>query len=167
MNNCILRIYLRHHHFSAIALDKQSSNPRRWRKLFETASTKLIVNYLKKYETVFFFYFLDKPENLQLKTSAVDSKACKGESISINCSADAVPPVTSYELLENGSVILDISGMWSRTLSSRGVFIYKCVANNSLGSTESESVTVTVNGKQSYIFTSGYCVESFEMTCIS
>jgi len=100
---------------------------------------------------------------VQLKTSAVDSKACKGETISINCSADAVPDVTSYELLENGSVILGRSGMWSRTLSRGGVFIYKCVANNSLGSTESESVTVTVNGKQSFLLTTEYCVDFFEM----
>ena len=95
---------------------------------------------------------------MQLKTSAVDSKACKNETISIDCTADAVPVVTSYELLENGSVILDKSGMWSRTLSSGGVFIYKCVANNSLGSTESESVTVAVNGKQQFFSTTEYCV---------
>ena len=85
---------------------------------------------------------------MQLKTSAVGSKACKGETISINCSADAALFDTSYRLFENGSVISDKSGIWSRTLSTGGVFVYKCVANNSLaGSTESESVTVTVNGK--------------------
>ena len=88
---------------------------------------------------------------MQLKTSAVDSKTCQEETISINCLADAVPSVTSYELFENDSVIMGTSGMWSRTLSSGGVFLYKCVANNSLGSTESESVTVTVNGKQSFL----------------
>ena len=91
--------------------------------------------------------FTDPPENVQLETSAADNKVCEGETISINCSADALPSVISYQLLENGSVISDTSGMWSRTLSSGGVFIYKCVANNSLGSTDSESVTVTVNGK--------------------
>ena len=85
---------------------------------------------------------------MQLKTSAADNKACEGETISINCSADAVPSVISYELFERGSVILDKSGMWSTALSE-GVFIYRCVANNSLGSTESGSVTVTVNGKYS------------------
>ena len=95
---------------------------------------------------------------MQLKTSAVDSKTCQEETISINCSADAVPSVTSYELFENDSVIMGTSGMWSRTLSSGGVFVYKCVANNSLGSTESESVTVTVNGKQSFLLKTGYDV---------
>ena len=88
---------------------------------------------------------------MQLKASTVDAKSCKEDTISINCSADAVPSVKSYELLENDSVIVSTSGMWSKTLSSGGVFIYKCVANNSLGSRESESVTVTVNGKN-YFF---------------
>jgi len=88
---------------------------------------------------------LVKSENVQLETSAADNKACEDEIISINCSAVAVPSVTSYQLFENGSVVSDTSGIWIRTLF-RGVFIYKCVANNSLGSTESESVNVIVNG---------------------
>ena len=92
-------------------------------------------------------------------TSAVDGKTLKGETISINCSANAVPSVTSYELFENDSVIMGTSGMWSRTLSSGGVFIYNCVANNSLGSTESERVTVTVNGKISFLLKTEYDVE--------
>ena len=41
-----------------------------------------------------------------------------------------------------------VSGMWSKTLESKGVFVYKCAVNNSLGSEYSMSVTVTVNGKQ-------------------
>ena len=96
-----------------------------------------------------YYLFADPPENVEFETSSTNNKACEGETISINCSADAVPAVTSYELLENGSsVVSDMLGMWNRTLSSGGVFIYKCVANNSLGSTESEIVTVTVNGKR-------------------
>ena len=86
-----------------------------------------------------------------MKTSAVDGKTCKEETIRINCSANAVPSVTSYELFENDSMIMGTSGMWSKTVSSGGVYIYKCVANNSLGSTESESATVTINGKQSFL----------------
>ena len=95
---------------------------------------------------------------MQLKTSAVDSKTCQEETISINCSADAVPSEPSYELFENDSMIVGTSGKWSSTLSSGGVFVYKCVANNSLGSTESESVTVIVNGKQSFLLKTGYDV---------
>ena len=80
----------------------------------------------------------------------MDHKACTGEVISFNCSANANPGVTSYQLFENETAILNTSasGMWSKTLESEGVFVYKCVANNSLGSEYSMSVTVTVNGKE-------------------
>ena len=80
----------------------------------------------------------------------MDDKACTEEVISFNCSANANPGITSYQLFENKTAILNTSasGMWSKTLESEGVFVYKCVANNSLGSQYSTSVTVTVNGKQ-------------------
>ena len=80
----------------------------------------------------------------------MNNKACKGKVISFNCSANANPGVTSYQLFENETAILNTSasGMWNKTLESEGVFVYKCVANNSLGSEFSMSVTVTVNGKQ-------------------
>jgi len=90
--------------------------------------------------------FSVKPDNVQLETSADDNKACRGDEISINCSAVAVPSVTSYQLFENDIAILDSSGMWTRNLTTEGTFIYKCVANNSLGTGESASVAVTVNG---------------------
>ena len=80
----------------------------------------------------------------------MDHKACAGEVISFNCSANANPGVTSYQLFENETAILSTSasGMWNKTLESGGVFVYKCVANNSIGSEYSMSITVTVNGKQ-------------------
>ena len=47
---------------------------------------------------------------------------------------------------ESADLNTSASGMWSKTLESEGVFVYKCVANNSLGSEYSITVTVTVNG---------------------
>ena len=93
---------------------------------------------------------LDKPENVQLMSSSTNDKACTGKVISFNCSANANPGVTSYQLFENKTAILNTSalGMWIKTLENEGVFVYKCVANNSLGSEYSMSVTVTVNGEQ-------------------
>ena len=90
--------------------------------------------------------FSVKPENVQLETSAANNKACRDDVVSINCSADAVLSEISYQLFENDKAILDTSGMWTRNLTTEGTFIYKCMANNSLGTGESESVTVTVNG---------------------
>ena len=80
----------------------------------------------------------------------MNDKACTGKVVGFNCSANANPGVTSYQLFENETAILNTSasGMWNKTLESEGVFVYKCVANNSLGSEYSMSVTVTVNGKE-------------------
>ena len=80
----------------------------------------------------------------------MDNNACAGEVISFNCSANANPGVTSYRLFENESAILNTStsGMWGKHLENKGVFVFKCVAKNSLGSACSTSVTVAVNGKQ-------------------
>ena len=80
----------------------------------------------------------------------MNDKACTGKVISFTCSADANPRVTSYQLFENQKAILNTSasGTWSKTLKIEGVFVYKCVANNSLGSEYSMNLSVTVNGKQ-------------------
>ena len=55
--------------------------------------------------------------------------------------------MTSYQLLENETAILDTSGRWNKTLAT-GVLIYKCVASNSVGRTQSVNVAVTVNGEK-------------------
>ena len=80
----------------------------------------------------------------------MNDKACTGKVISFTCSADADPRVTSYQLFENKKAILNrsASGTWIKTLESEGTFVYKCVANNSLGSEYSMNVPLTVNGKQ-------------------
>ena len=95
-----------------------------------------------------FVILLDKPETVDLKKSSFTSKNCRGDIISFNCSADANPFVTSYQLFENETAILDTnpSGMWNRRLPAGGVFIYKCMANNYLGSEDSLPVIVEVNG---------------------
>ena len=85
---------------------------------------------------------------MRFTTSVIDYKACQGDTISFNCSADAKPVVMSYHLSKNNTAIdVSLSGMWSETLASVGVLVYKCVAENSLGTAVSTDVTVTVNGK--------------------
>ena len=89
---------------------------------------------------------------MKLTASVMDNKACKGDMIGFNCSADANPSVTSYQLFENDSAILatNLLGMWKRNVSTGGVFVYKCMANNSVGSEVSSFVMVTVNGKVNF-----------------
>ena len=96
-----------------------------------------------------FVTFSDKPENFQFKASEPD--VCQGEVINFTCSADGNPAVYSYQLYENDTLVTDGSnslGMWNRTMSTGRMFIYKCEANNTAGTGQSESVTVTVNGEQ-------------------
>ena len=85
---------------------------------------------------------------MQLTTSVIDNKACQGNTITFNCSADAEPGVTIYQLFKNDTAMtVSLSGMWSETLTSGGVFVYKCVAINTLGTASSTDVTVSVYGK--------------------
>ena len=95
---------------------------------------------------------LDKPENFQFATSEVDF--CKDKVINFTCSADGNPAVHTYQLFENDTLVTEGSnshGKWNKAMSTGGVFIYKCVANNTVGIGIIESVNVTVNGKQDTI----------------
>ena len=95
-----------------------------------------------------FYSILDPPENVQLITNATASKACQNDVVYFMCSADAVPSAMSFQLFkDNVPMETSDSGMWAKPLSEGGVFAYKCVANNSIGSASSATVSITVNGK--------------------
>ena len=88
---------------------------------------------------------LVKPE--QLTFVANKRTVCQDEVFNFNCSAFGKPPIHTYEFYENDTLMRSSSsGVWNRTMSSGGVFIYKCVANNTAG-TANITETVTVNGK--------------------
>ena len=98
-----------------------------------------------------FTHFLSsvKPEDVQLLTNASANQACLGSYLNFNCSVgSANPPVIFYQLLKN-DVVVDTSnsGMWIRMLPNSGVFTYKCVVNNTLGTANSTSVIITVGGR--------------------
>ena len=83
-----------------------------------------------------------------------DSNICKGDIISITCSADGKPSVHTYQLLENHGQVPDseIAGVWKRLMSTQGNVTYRCVANNTVG-TEDEIVTITIDGNWYFFFT--------------
>ena len=102
------------------------------------------------YKFLFSFLFSVKPENVQLLTNVTANKTCPGSHWNFTCLvAAAKPDVISYQLLENDVVVgTGSSGMWVRLLSSTGVFTYKCLANNTVGTTISENeenINVTGN----------------------
>ena len=96
------------------------------------------------------FLFSVKPENVQLSTNITVNKTCPGSYWNFTCLVGAAnPEVTSYQLLENDiAVDTGSSGIWIRTLSFSGVFTYKCLANNTVGSSISaneKNITVAGN----------------------
>ena len=94
-----------------------------------------------------FYSILDPPRNVVLTTNAFANKACQNDVVSFTCSADAVPSAMSFQLFkDNVPMEISNSGMWVKTLSEGGMFDYKCVANNSIGSASSTNIYITVNG---------------------
>ena len=92
------------------------------------------------------FFSLDKPENVKLMVN--DSAVCKGDVISITCLADGKPAVHTYQLFENEVPVTDgnsSAGVWIRKDLKEGDFSYRCMANNTVGTTE-KTVNVTVKG---------------------
>ena len=92
------------------------------------------------------FFSLVKPENIKLMVN--DSVVCKGDVISITCLADGKPVVHTYQLFENEIPVNDGNssvGVWMRKDLIEGDFSYKCVANNTVGTTE-KTLNVTVKG---------------------
>ena len=86
---------------------------------------------------------------MQLLTNFTANKTCPGSFWNFTCLVGpAKPDMFSYQLLANDVVVdTDSLGMWVRFLSSSGVFTYKCLANNTVGTTISENEkNITVAG---------------------
>lgn len=118
-----------------------------------TCSSKCNFKYSCSCFTYQFFYsflFSVEPENVQLSTNITVNKTCPGSHWNFTCLVGAAnPEVTSYQLLENDiAVDTGSSGMWIRTLSNSGEFIYKCMANNTVGpkiSSNEKNITIAGN----------------------
>ncbi|XP_068685501.1 hemicentin-1-like [Montipora foliosa] len=86
------------------------------------------------------------PEGIQLHVG--EEEVCNGTTISFNCSAENANPMElNYQLYENNVMIGSISstGVWNKTMTVIGVFVYKCMVNNSVGTAMSSAVSVTVS----------------------
>ena len=95
-------------------------------------------------------FIIDPPEGIQLLVS--EEEVCNGTTTSFICSTETANPMKlNYQLDENNTMIGVISstGVWNKTSwTVGGVFFYKCVVNNSVGTAMSLNVSVNVNGKQ-------------------
>ena len=89
-----------------------------------------------------------KPQNIQLTVN--DSSFCQGDVFSLSCSTDRKPAVEEYQLFENDVLVNRSSSsplILTKTASTGGEFVYRCVAENAAG-TANATTTVTVNGKE-------------------
>ena len=95
------------------------------------------------------YLFSVKPEDVQLTTNVTAKKACLNDVVFFNCSAaNANPPVALYQFFENDVLFgSSSSGEFSKIVMNSGNLTYKCVANNTAGTTSSQDVSITVNGK--------------------
>ena len=93
-----------------------------------------------------------KPENVVLIVNDSNIPLCVGVVISLSCSAVG-DPVVSYRLFENDVLVSNSSSpiVWSKLASTEGVLVYRCVAYNTVG-TSNTTASVTVNGKQTFSF---------------
>ena len=89
---------------------------------------------------------------MQLTTNVTANKACLNDVVFFNCSAaNANPPVALYQFFENDVLFgSSSSGMFSKMVMNSGNLTYKCVANNTAGTTSSQNVSITVNGKANH-----------------
>ena len=103
----------------------------------------------------------DPPEGVQLQVS--EDTFCKGANVIFNCSAaDANPMELTYHLYENNVMVSNSSstGIWNRSVTTGGVFVYSCKVTNIIGTAMSPNVSVTVNGKHGTFLTNRKTVES-------
>lgn len=94
-------------------------------------------------------FFADGPENVILITNTT-SKVCTGVVINFTCTAEANPPVHTYLLYENDTMIknMGIPGTWIKTMENADQFVFRCEANNSIQEIgKSGNTTLTVDGK--------------------
>ena len=101
-------------------------------------------------------------------TNVTANKACLDDVVFFNCpAANANPPVALYQFFENDVLFgSSSSGMFSKMVMNSGNLTYKCVANNTAGTTSSQNVSITVNGKANNDYTKKIGCVLFSPVCL-
>ena len=103
----------------------------------------------------------DPPKGVQLQAS--EDTVCKGANVILNCSVTDLNPMEhTYHLYENNVMVSNSSskGIWNRSVTTGGVFVYSCKVTNIIGTAMSTNVSVTVNGKHGTFLTNRKTLES-------
>ena len=94
------------------------------------------------------FYSADKPYDTKLEASLPDSVAIINSSVILTCSANANPPVTSYNIYRNGILVSNSStGIYNitRALAEHNGS-YVCIPYNEFGAGERAVLNVSFVG---------------------
>ena len=93
-----------------------------------------------------FNFLADQAANVRLTTNTT-SRVCTGVVINFTCTAEANPPVHTYLLYENDTVIsnMGVSGTLVKTMENAGQFVFKCEAIQGIG--KSGDTILTVDGE--------------------
>ena len=105
---------------------------------------------------------------MQLTTNVTANKACLNDVVFFNCSAANVnPPVALYQFFENDVLFgSSSSGQFSKVVMNSGNLTYKCVANNTAGTTSSQDVSISVNGEVNNDYIKNRMCSVFSPVCL-
>ena len=98
--------------------------------------------------------FLDQPEGITITTSAAQNTAIEGDDVNLTCTVTAAnPPLLEYRFYLNDSnkAINSVTNVNQYTIHdvqrSQDYGEYKCVAKNSAGNGQSDTVVLNIKGK--------------------
>ena len=85
---------------------------------------------------------------MKLVRNGTRENICIGTIVNLTCKANANPPVDNYTLYKNNDVVAQRQEiMETETFGLPGEYIYRCEANNSVGTGRSSDTILTVGGK--------------------
>ena len=85
---------------------------------------------------------------MELVRNGTGQNICIGTIVNLTCKADANPLVDTYTLYKNDEVVAQRQEIMEiETLGMPGQYIYRCEANNSVGTGRSSDTILTVGGK--------------------
>ena len=113
------------------------------------AESRIILSFFYFLFYGFLFSFSDKPYDTKLEATIPDNVGVINSSVILNCTANANPPVTAYNIYHNGNLVSNAStGVHNitRALAEHNGS-YVCVPYNDFGPGERAALNVTFVGQ--------------------